>query len=159
MELVSNRSCRQAKSIIFCNGRVQRLIYMWSLILRLLFNVELQAKGLTLGPSARRKKDLLNRDQLRWVVGRTIYRTLSLKRISFQIGIDRWSHLRTAHGKRWINHTYPTWLWGHNLFNISSIGPLLYGIKWLLWRPHKQSSTFHSKWMIDKGLTKKGEAQ
>jgi hypothetical protein len=28
-----------------------------------------QAKGLIQGPSARRTKDLLNRDQLRWVVG------------------------------------------------------------------------------------------
>jgi hypothetical protein len=70
-ELVSNRNCHQVKSIIFCIGCVQSLIYMWSLILRLSFNVELQAKGLTLGSSARRKKDLLklNRDQLRWVVG------------------------------------------------------------------------------------------
>jgi hypothetical protein len=33
--------------------------------------------------------------------------------------------------------TYLMWLWGHSLFNISSPGPVLYGTKWLLWRPHK----------------------
>jgi hypothetical protein len=48
-----------------------------------------QAEGLIQGPSARRTKDLLrlNRDQLRWVVG-LLNRTLSPKRIPFQIGTD-----------------------------------------------------------------------
>jgi hypothetical protein len=31
---------------------------------------------------------------------------------------------------------YPMWLWGHSLFKISSPGLVLYGTKWLLWRPH-----------------------
>jgi hypothetical protein len=39
--------------------------------------------------------------------------------------------------RRWISHTYPVWLWGHSLFKISSPGPVLYGTKWILWRPHK----------------------
>jgi hypothetical protein len=44
----------------------------------------------------------------------------------------------------------------HSLFKISSPGTVLYGIKWLLWCPHKQSPTFHSKCRINKGLIKRG---
>jgi hypothetical protein len=36
---------------------------------------------------------------------------------------------------------------------------VFYGTKWLLWCPHKQSPTFHSKCRIAEGLTIKGEAQ
>jgi hypothetical protein len=90
--------------------------------------------------------------------GRTIYTTLSPKRTPFQTGTDRWPHLRKVPAKRRISHTHPMWLWSHSLFEISSLGPLFYGTKLLLWRPHKQSPTFHSKCRIDKGLNKKGEA-
>jgi hypothetical protein len=48
------------------------------------------------------------------------------------------------------------WLWGQSLFKIASPGPVLCGIKWLLWRPHKESPTFHSKCWINKGLIKRG---
>jgi hypothetical protein len=88
--------------------------------------------------------------------GRTIYRTLSPKRTPFQTGIDRWPHLWMVPGKRWISHMHPMWLWGHRLFKILSPGPVFYGTKWLLWCPHKQSPTFHSKCKIDKGLIRKG---
>jgi hypothetical protein len=59
-------------------------------------------------------------------------------------------------GKRWIIHTLPIWLWGHSLFKISSLGLIFYGTKWLLWRPHKQTPTFHTKCGIDKGLIERG---
>jgi hypothetical protein len=59
--------------------------------------------------------------------------------------------------RRWINHTNPMWLWGYSLFMILSPGPFSYGTKWLLWRLHKQSPTFHPKCRIGKGLTKKGK--
>jgi hypothetical protein len=91
--------------------------------------------------------------------GRTIYRTMSPKRTPFEPGTNRWPHLWTVPRKRWISHTHPMWLWGYNLFKISSLGPVFYGTKWLLWGPHKLSSTFHSKCTIDKGLNTKGEAQ
>jgi hypothetical protein len=87
--------------------------------------------------------------------GRTIYRTLSCKRTPFQTGTDRWPHLWMVPAKRRISHTHPMWFWGYSLFKISSPGPVLYGTKWLLWRPHKQSPTFHSKCRIDKVLRKK----
>jgi hypothetical protein len=88
--------------------------------------------------------------------GRTTYRTLSRKRAPFQIGIHRWPHLRKVPRRRWISHTYPVWLWGCSWLKIPSPGPVLHGTKWLLWRPHKQSPTFHSWRRIDKGLTKRG---
>jgi hypothetical protein len=47
------------------------------------------------------------------------------------------------------------WLWGHSLSKISSPGPVLYGTKWLLWCPDKQSPIFHSKCRINKGLIKR----
>jgi hypothetical protein len=47
----------------------------------------------------------------------------------------RWSNLWKVPTRRRISHTYPVWLWGHSLFKISSPGPVLYGTKWLLWRP------------------------
>jgi hypothetical protein len=56
--------------------------------------------------------------------GRTIYRPLSSKRIPFQTGIDRWSHLRKVPRRRWISHTYPMWLWGYSLFKILSPWPV-----------------------------------
>jgi hypothetical protein len=83
--------------------------------------------------------------------GRTIYRTLSPKRTPFQTGIDRWPHLWKVPRRRIISHTYPMWLWGHSLPKISSAGPVVYETKWLLWCPHKQSSTFHSKCRTKKG--------
>jgi hypothetical protein len=76
--------------------------------------------------------------------------------VGLKTGIERWPHLRTVPGKRWISHTHPTWLCNHSLFKISSPGPVFYGTKWLLWRPHKQSPTCHSKCRIDKGLIKRG---
>jgi hypothetical protein len=57
--------------------------------------------------------------------------------------------------RRWISHTYSMLLWGHSLLKISSPGPLFYGTNWLLWRPHEQGPTFHSKCRINKGLIKK----
>jgi hypothetical protein len=45
--------------------------------------------------------------------------------------------LRTVRRIRWISHAYPMRLWGYSLYKISSHGPVLYGTKWLLWRPHK----------------------
>jgi hypothetical protein len=88
--------------------------------------------------------------------GKTIYRTLSPKRAPCETGIDRWSHLRKVLRRRWISHTYSMRLWGHSLCQISSHGSVLYGTKWLLWRPHKQSPTFHSKCRINKELIKRG---
>jgi hypothetical protein len=81
---------------------------------------------------------------------------LSPKRAPFQTRIDRWPYLRKVPRKRWISHTHPMWLWGHSLFKILSPGPVFYGTKRLLWGPHKQSPSFHSKCMIDKGLIKRG---
>jgi hypothetical protein len=87
---------------------------------------------------------------------RTIYRTLSPKTTPFQTGTDRRPYLLKVPRKRRISHTYPMWLWGHSLFKISSPGAVFYGTKWLLWRPPKQSPTFHSKCRIDKRLFKRG---
>jgi hypothetical protein len=39
---------------------------------------------------------------------------------------------------------------------ISSPGPVFHGTKWLLWRPHIQSPTLHSRCGINKGLIKRG---
>jgi hypothetical protein len=69
--------------------------------------------------------------------GRITYWTLPPKRTPFQARIDRWSNLWKVPTRRRISHTFPMWLWGHSLFKISSPGPVLYGTKWLLWRPHK----------------------
>jgi hypothetical protein len=88
---------------------------------------------------------------------KTIYMPLPPKRTAFQIGIDKWPHLWMVPGNRWISHTHNMWLWGHSLFKISSPRPVFYGTKWLLWCPHKQRPTFHSKWRIDKGLIKMGK--
>jgi hypothetical protein len=86
---------------------------------------------------------------------RTIYRALSSKRTPFQTGTDEWSHLWKVPRGRWISQTCPMWLWGYSSFTISSPGPVLHGTKWLIWRPHKQSPTFHSKCGINTGLIKK----
>jgi hypothetical protein len=67
--------------------------------------------------------------------GRAIHRTPPPKRTYFQTGIDRWSHLRKVLARRRLSHTYLMWLWSHNSFKISSLGLVLYGTKWLLWRP------------------------
>jgi hypothetical protein len=67
-----------------------------------------------------------------------------------------WPYLRKVPRRRWISHTYPMWFWGYSLFKISSPGPILHGTKWRPWRPYKQSSKFHSKCRIDKGLIKMG---
>jgi hypothetical protein len=87
--------------------------------------------------------------------GRTTYRTLTPKRAPFQIEIDWWSHLRKIPRRRRISHIYPMWLWGHSLFKISSPGSLLHGTKWLLWRPHIQSPTLHSRCGVNNGLIKR----
>jgi hypothetical protein len=71
-------------------------------------------------------------------------------------GTDRRPHLWKVPRGRWMNHTYPMWLWSHSFFKISSHGPVSYGSKWLLWRPHKQSPTVHSKCRINKGLITRG---
>jgi hypothetical protein len=89
----------------------------------------------------------------------TVYRTLSSKTTPFPIGTDEQSHLWKVPRGRWISHTCPMWLWGYSLFTISSPGPVLHGTKLLLWRPHKQRPTFYSKYGINRGLIKKGEAQ
>jgi hypothetical protein len=113
-------------------------------------------KDLKVGPSATRAPCQRNKGSVEVkqrplkMGGRAIYRTL------FQIGINRWFHLWMVPGKRWISHTHPMWLWGHSLFKISLRGPVLYGTKWLLWRPHKRSPICHSKCRIDKGLIKTG---
>jgi hypothetical protein len=54
--------------------------------------------------------------------GRTIYRALSPKRTPFQSRIDRWPHLWTVPGKRWISHTYPMWLWGNSFLRFHHLG-------------------------------------
>jgi hypothetical protein len=87
--------------------------------------------------------------------GSITYRTLSSKRVSFQIGIDWWSHSRKVPKRGWISHTYPVWLWGCSPRQISSPGPVFYGTKWLLWRPHIQSPTLHSRCGISKVLIKR----
>jgi hypothetical protein len=71
--------------------------------------------------------------------GRTTYRTLTPKRTPLQIGLNCWSHLM--------------WLWGSCLHKIPSLGSILYGTKWLLWRPHRQSPTLHLKC----GINQKGK--
>jgi hypothetical protein len=91
------------------------------------------------------------------MVVRLLTGQVSPKRTPFQTGTNRWPHLWTVPGKRWISHTHPMWLWGHSLFKISSPGPVVYGTKWLLWRLHKQSLTFHRKCRIDKGFPNKGK--
>jgi hypothetical protein len=88
--------------------------------------------------------------------GRTTYRTLSPKRAPFQIGVDWWSHLRKVPGRRRISHTHPVCLWGCSPCKISLPGPIFYGTKWLLWRPHIQSPPLHSRCGINKGLIKRG---
>jgi hypothetical protein len=97
----------------------------------------------------------LNREQLRWVVG-LFTGHCYLKGHLFELDWQMAPHLRRVPSRRWISHTYPMSLWGHRLFRISSPGPVLYGTKWLLWRPHKQSPTFHSKYRINKMLIKRG---
>jgi hypothetical protein len=88
--------------------------------------------------------------------GRTTYRTLPPKRTPFQIGIDWWSHLRKMPRRRRISHTHPVWLWGCTPCKISSPGPVFHGTKWLLWCPHIQSPTLHSRCGINRGLIKGG---
>jgi hypothetical protein len=88
--------------------------------------------------------------------GSTTYRTLSPKRTPFQIGIDWRSRVRKVPRRRWISHTHPVWLWGCSPCKISSSGPIFHGTKWLLWRPHIQSPTLHSRCGINKGLIKSG---
>jgi hypothetical protein len=106
--------------------------------------------------TARITKDLvkLNRDQLRWVVGLFTGHCHLKGRLLTLLG--RWPYLRKVPRKRLISHTYPMRLWGHSLFKISSPGPVFYGTKLLLRRPHKYNPTFHSKCRTDKGLTKRG---
>jgi hypothetical protein len=102
-----------------------------------------QAKRLIQGPSARKRQDMLklNSEQSEMT--------------HFQTGTDRWPQFRKVPRKRRISNTYSTWLWSHSLFKISSSGPNFYEATWLLWRPHKQSPTFHSKYRIHKGLIKR----
>jgi hypothetical protein len=42
------------------------------------------------------------------------------------------------------------WLWGYSLPKISPPGSVLHGTKWLLWRPRKESPTFHLKYRINR---------
>jgi hypothetical protein len=42
------------------------------------------------------------------------------------------------------------------VLKISSPGPVLHGANWLLWRPHIQGPTLHSRCGINKGLIKRG---
>jgi hypothetical protein len=80
---------------------------------------------------------------------------MSPKRTPFQIEIDRWSHLLKV-PRRWISHTHLVWLWGCSPCKILSPEPVFHGTKWLLWRPHIQSPTRHSRCRINKGLIKRG---
>jgi hypothetical protein len=82
--------------------------------------------------------------------------TIYIRSPPFELGNDWWSHLRKAPRRRRISHTHPVWLWGHSLFKISSPGPVLQEIKWLLWRPDIRSPTLHSRCGINKGLIKRG---
>jgi hypothetical protein len=55
----------------------------------------------------------------------------------------------------WIKYTHLMWLWGGCLHKSPSLGSILYGTKWLLWRLHRQSPTLHSKCGINHGLIKR----
>jgi hypothetical protein len=70
--------------------------------------------------------------------------------------VDWWSHLRKVPRRRRISHTYPACFWGCSSGKISSPGPIFHGTKWLLWRPHIQSPTLHSRCGINKGFIKRG---
>jgi hypothetical protein len=104
-----------------------------------------QAMGLIPGPSARRTNDLLklNRDQLRWMV-RLFTGHLFKLALTDDPTCERC--LEKDDSATHIICDFATWV-------------SFYGIKWLLWRPHKESPTFHVKWRINKMLAKKGEAQ
>jgi hypothetical protein len=97
-----------------------------------------QAKGLTSGPSAKRTKDLLklNRDQLRWVVG-LLTGHCHLKGHLFKLGLtDNPTCERCLEEDESVTHIVCD-CEAIGLFKISSPGPVLYGTKWLLWRPQK----------------------
>jgi hypothetical protein len=93
-----------------------------------------------------------------WQTNRTGIRFYVLGKLYFEAeeSYKHLPHLRKVPGKRWIRQTHPMWLWGHSLFKISSPRPVFHGTKWLPWRPHKQSPTFHLKCRIDKGLINRG---
>jgi hypothetical protein len=81
----------------------------------------------------------------------TIYRT------PYQIGTDGRSYLWKCLEED-ESATHVLCNWGFSSFTISSPGSVLHGTKWLLWRPHKQSPTCHSKCGINRGLNlKKGK--
>jgi hypothetical protein len=86
---------------------------------------------------------------------RTTHRTLSSKRTPLQTGING-SHLWEVPRGRWISHTCPLWLWDYSPFVVSSPGPVFYGARWLLWRPHKWTPAVHLECGIDKGANKRG---
>jgi hypothetical protein len=79
-------------------------------------------------------------------MGRRItYWTLPPKRTPFQTGTDRWPDLWKAPTRRRISHTHPVWLWGHSSLKISSLGWVLHGTKWLLWRPTFRNENIQSQ--------------
>jgi hypothetical protein len=58
----------------------------------------------------------------------------------------------------WNSRTYPMRMWGFSLFKILSLGSILYGTKWLFWRPHVQNPALHSKRGVAEGINlKKGK--
>jgi hypothetical protein len=82
-----------------------------------------QAKGLILGPSARRTRDLLklNRDQLRWVVG-LFTGHCHLKRHLLKLGLTDDPTWERCLEEDESATTDPMHLGGHSLFKISSPG-------------------------------------
>jgi hypothetical protein len=69
------------------------------------------------------------------VSDRATYMTLSPERTFFKMGLSNKSHSCKVFRKRWISHTYPTWLWDCRLLRISSPWSPLYGNMWLPRRP------------------------
>jgi hypothetical protein len=109
------------------------------------------------GPYAIRTKDLLklNTDQLKWVVGLFTWQC-HLKGHLFLLRLtDDPTCERCLEEDESATHILCDCRAISNLIKISSLGPVLYGTKWLLWRHHNQSPTFQSKYRIDKGLTKR----
>jgi hypothetical protein len=88
--------------------------------------------------------------------GRTIYRTLLPKRTLFEIGISNDPICERCLEEQELST--------HTLCDREAMAYLrfrhlgqfffFFGTKWLLWRPHIQSPTLHSRFWIDTGLIK-----
>jgi hypothetical protein len=79
-----------------------------------------------------------------------------LKGHLFKLGLTADPFCERCLGDDEIKYIHLMWLWGGRLHKIPSLGSVLFGTKWLLWRPHRQSPTFHSKCGINQGLIKRG---